>query len=128
MIYTCEEKSMTYLEALVHCGECFPPQNRVIVTYEVPDDIFANFITIDVSKLPSNWKEMPNPQYPRSTQLIGARWAMEKKSVGLIVPSVVLQDYRNCILNPDHPDINKIGIKSIRSAEFDARLLKRVAN
>jgi RES domain-containing protein len=54
----------------------------------------------------------------------GDKWAREKKSAALLVPSVVLPAERNLLINPLHPDFLKVKIHAPERHAIDRRLLK----
>ena len=56
---------------------------------------------------------------------IGDRWATEKRSAVLAVPSAISPDDRNFLLNPEHLDFKRIRIAPPMDYEFDPRLLGR---
>jgi RES domain-containing protein len=47
----------------------------------------------------------------------------EARSAVLAVPSIIIPDETNYVLNPAHPDFRKIRIGKAVSFAFDARLL-----
>ncbi len=60
-----------------------------------------------------------------TTREIGTKWATEKRSAVLAVPSVVIPSELNFVLNPEHPDFKRIRIASPIDFDFDPRLLNR---
>jgi RES domain-containing protein len=119
MIYTSESRALAGLEYLVHISTSLLPLNLSIAELE-----FSNRIKVDTIHkidLPGNWKEYPAPfELPE----IGSKWIMECTSLVLRVPSVLLENEFNYLINPKHRDISKIIIKNIESYSFDNRLIK----
>ena len=70
--------------------------------------------------MPKNWREEPPPP---TTQQIGDTWARESRSVMLAVPSIIIPEELNYLLNPAHPDFKKITIGKPEDFTFDSRLL-----
>jgi RES domain-containing protein len=64
-----------------------------------------------------NWKD--DPSYLQS---IGDEFLHSKKSLVLKVPSEIIEVENNFIINPAHPDIEKIKILSAENFIFDKRL------
>jgi len=60
---------------------------------------------------------------PAATRTIGDTWAREKRSAILAVPSVIIPEELNYLLNPAHPDFRKIAIGKPAPFSFDLRLL-----
>jgi RES domain-containing protein len=58
-----------------------------------------------------------------STQAIGTAWLMGTTSVGLRVPSTVVPVESNVLLNPRHPEMNRVRILRNEPFRFDSRLL-----
>jgi RES domain-containing protein len=64
-----------------------------------------NVIPLDPIDLPEDWDSFPPPQ---STQNIGSQWVLKKKSMVLKVPSTVVKEEFNYLINPAHPDFHKL--------------------
>jgi RES domain-containing protein len=74
----------------------------------------------ELPSLPSDWRAMPSP---RSTAQVGNAWAAAQTSLVLRVPSVVLPDEDNYLLNPQHPAFAAIETGEARDLDIDPRLL-----
>lgn len=117
MIYACECYSTAMLEKLVHGSGVLPPNQHFIsitiargVSYEVAP----------VAGLPG-WDSFP----PGVSADFGAQWWVERRSVVLIVPSVVARMERNILINPDHPEFGLIEHSIHQPVWWDARLFGR---
>jgi RES domain-containing protein len=119
MIYSATTASLAVLETLVHMSLDVFPENLVLVTLHIPKDFIQ---TLDTDQLPPNWTA-----YPASSdvQTIGDTWAREETSLGLLVPSAILPQENNLIINPRHPQAGKISIAEITPYRVDRRLLKK---
>jgi len=117
LIYAAESRSLACLEALVHMSQAEFLIKRKIVLVEIPKTIAPQII--DKSGLPRNWR-----QYPPSFKLadIGTQWAASMKSLLLQVPSAVVPDEFNMLINPAHPDMKHVKITKIEDFQFDKRL------
>jgi RES domain-containing protein len=60
-----------------------------------------------------------------TTRGIGDAWLQERRSALLKVPSVIVPDSTNILLNPAHDEAALVRIVSTRSATFDSRLFGR---
>jgi RES domain-containing protein len=69
--------------------------------------------------VPEDWKSLPAPQ---STREAGTRWVREARSAVLEVPSIVVNGEFNYLLNPEHPDFERLEIGSALPFSFDPRL------
>jgi RES domain-containing protein len=117
IVYTAESRSLAALEALVHMTQAEFMFSRKIVSISVPKAIVPG--VVDIADLPKNWR-----QYPPTFKLaaIGTKWATDKKSLLLRVPSAVMPDEFNVLINPLHPDIKHVRIHAIDNFMFDKRL------
>ena len=74
---------------------------------------------LDPARLPANWRENPAP--PEAVAL-GQEWLAAGSSAVLDVPSAVVAEERNFLLNPRHPQFGQISQIMPRNIEFDPRL------
>jgi RES domain-containing protein len=79
-------------------------------------------IHLDRSSLPKNWQSDPVPE---AIQAIGDRWILSGDSAVLRVPSVLVPEESNFLLNPRHPNFEKICISRPHAFCFDPRLARR---
>lgn len=114
-IYTTENISLAILEILVHVKKYNRPLDYHLITITVPDNIKPSII--HSGKLKKNWKD--DPAY---TQFMGDAFIKAKENLILKVPSVIVEQEFNFILNPAHADAAKIKIISTGLFEFDKRL------
>ena len=106
---------MALVEILVHLtGEILPAYSALRVEFE------KSWVSVVAAgELPANWRDSPPP---RETQAIGDRWVAASTSVVLQVPSVVVPDEFNYVLNPSHPDFRRVSVGPPRPFPFDRRL------
>jgi RES domain-containing protein len=116
MVYTGSSQALAALEMLVHLESA-----DVLKHYRViPVTIDASLVkTLDAKTLPANWKRRPAPAAVRA---LGDAWVASNDSVVLEVPSVVIPDERNYLLNIRHPDFPKPAIGKPQPFRFDRRL------
>lgn len=119
MIYTAANKSLAMAEVAVHLTLATVPDDYMLVTISIPDDISPKKIA--VSALPTDWNAFP---HPISTQAVGDEFILENKYLVFRIPSVVTKGDYNLLLNPNHLDFKKIKIVSIEKFPFDKRIFK----
>ena len=119
LIYTASNRSLAMAEVAVHFTLATLPDDYMMVTIFVPDDIKIK--TLSESDLPKSWKEFPHPP---TTQKFGDDFVMENKYCILRVPSVVTKGDFNLLINPNHKDFSKIKITEVVKFPFDKRILK----
>lgn len=118
MVYTAESRALATLEVAVHLDLSQDlPDDRYYVEIEIPDKI--TILEIDRINLPPNWNAHP-PQI--HTQIIGDEFVRNNQAAVLKVPSSIVPDEFNYLINPLHPDIAKIKVVKSERMRFDGRL------
>lgn len=117
VIYTAGSRALACLENVVHrSGEGLNGHFRTVVI-DIPDDMIIE--SISANELPTNWQEIRS--YP-ACQALGNIWYQQRTSAVLCVPSSIIPEEYNFILNTRHPDFLKIKIKSTEDFFFDPRI------
>lgn len=116
-VYTASSIALTVLETLVHTDASVIPPHRVIAV-DVPDT--APITVIDLAELPSEWRHMPAPV---ALQAIGRSWLDASETAILKVPSVIVPQESNYIVNPLQADFKRLSIGKADPFEIDVRLL-----
>lgn len=98
LVYASESIALAALELLVHLGRGEVLGSYRVFTLTIPDQAT---LTLDVTALPADWRADPAP---RSTACIGDGWAASGQSAALLVPSTVIPQEYNCVLNPARPE------------------------
>lgn len=117
VVYTSESLSLVALEALVHADSDLLPVDLVILSADIPDTLPIQSLTL--KQLPSKWNDFP---VPSALQAIGVDWVRANKFVGLRVPSAVVVQESNVLLNPAHPDFSHIHWEDVGLFQWDSRL------
>lgn len=119
LIYTAANRSLAMAEVAVHFTLATLPDDYVIITISIQDDIEIK--EAFEKDLPLNWKIFP---YPISTQKIGDDFVVENKYCILKIPSVVTSGDYNLLINPGHKDFGRMKITGIEKFPFDKRIFK----
>lgn len=117
VVYTSETISLAALEALVHVDPPEAPEDLVVTSVDIPDDIGVTDLAARM--LPRTWRSTPAPE---RLQQLGASWVRAARTAVLSVPSVVVPQERNYLLNPAHPDFARIQIGRPKPFSIDPRL------
>jgi RES domain-containing protein len=67
--------------------------------------------------------ELALPKSAAQAVEMGAKWYDSCRAVGLLVRSVIVPEEHNLLLNPGHPDFERIRALPARSFRFDPGLL-----
>jgi len=119
VVYSSENRALAAVEFLVHVPLSIVPNHLSIACLEIPDDIVPE--QIPMTQLPSNWRNYPAP--PELADW-GSEWALSKRSLLLRVPSVIVANEFNLLINPKHPDLSRVTISRVESYLFDKRLFR----
>jgi RES domain-containing protein len=114
VIYCAEHYSTAMLEILAHSQRRFPPNQHALRAL-APPGVSYEVVTKDA--LP----EWASPNAVVSAAF-GARWAAQKRSLLLLVPSVVARMENNVIVNPAHPEFARIETALPQPVWWDKRL------
>jgi RES domain-containing protein len=68
--------------------------------------------------LPADWKVSE----PSDARDFGTTWMKSRRSLALVIPSVVIPEEHNLPLNPEHPQFPRVRISGPHPFEFDPRL------
>jgi RES domain-containing protein len=119
MIYTAGNRSLAMAEVAVHFSLAAVPSDYVMLTIEIPDSV--SMLDLQLEQLPPDWREFP---HPATIQLFGNQFVREAKACVLKVPSVVTAGDFNYLINPNHPEFERIDVVKMEHFPFDRRLLR----
>ena len=119
IIYTCENRALCTTEIAVHTPLGIVPKNYFLQSIHIPT---VKIQEVRLSDLPNNWKNFP---HEIATQEIGSNFIESNKYLILKVPSAIVQDEFNYLINPNHKDFSKVKILDIDIFEFDRRMFDK---
>ncbi len=97
------------LEKFVHLAATACPPLK-LVSIEVPDD--GNTITrAPLTSLPKDWAELPSSA---NAQEFGRKWLISAAQLVLIVPSAIVPEATNAVINPLHPAYKDVKLRIVR--------------
>lgn len=117
MIYTASSRSLACLENAVHRSQAGLNQLFKVMTIECPDNLPIK--TINLKDLAENWADYDQM---RLSQQIGEKWIRENETAILRVPSSIIDEEVNYLLNPGHKDFKSIRLTKSQPFIFDKRL------
>lgn len=115
VIYCASNLALAVLEVRVHSGEI--PDGYAMATFELPDAV--SIFTPALGALPADWNKVPPSM---TTQQFGDAFVAAGTHLLMRVPSVVVPEEWNYVMNPAHPDMAKRKLISIHGFTFDERL------
>jgi RES domain-containing protein len=121
VVYTSETRALALLEILVGIRSTKVLSAYVLIPIRFEDNLVTN---VDAEQLAEDWRLSP----PRpSSQHIGDLWIAEGRSAILRVPSVIVPDEFNFVLNPAHTDFSRVNLGEPRELNIDPRLFDSAA-
>lgn len=122
MVYTSESRALSLLEMAVHLDLAEDiPDDRMIVEITIPDSIEIQEILS--SDLPADWSSYPPVAM---TKKIGDDFVKYGESAVLKVPSAIIPEESNYLINPLHRDAKKIKVVTVYPLKLDKRLFSPV--
>jgi RES domain-containing protein len=116
LIYSAQSRALACLENVVHRNSIGLNENFKTILIEIPDSL--KLMVILKTDLISDWQSFSNMPY---TQKLGDAWVKEAKSAILQVPSVIIPEENNYLINPAHKDFSKVKYLGNEPFEFDRR-------
>ena len=117
VVYTSASRALAALEMLVHLNPpCFFTYKAFQIQFD--EEVIRR---IPAEDLPPGWDAEPPPG---STVRLGDQWAEGRQSAVLEVPSIIVPEESNYLVNPLHPDFSRIKIGPAADFVFDPRLVR----
>ncbi len=116
--YTSTTRALACLETVVHLNAGDLPLNRYLVEITVPDAVWSAAQVAPTGHM-VGWDAEPAGQVSID---YGTQWLTAFSSALLIVPSVIVPEENNVLINPGHTDSASILAVKNRKWVYDARL------
>jgi RES domain-containing protein len=120
LVYTSEHQSLAMLEYFVHLDPEDAPDDLVLATADVPDNVSRE--QLHPREMPTHWRETPAP--PELAQ-IGDEFVKKAENCLLVVPSALAVNENNWLINPQHPEFKKIALRATEPLRYDARMFRK---
>jgi len=117
VVYTSEHLSLAVLELLANQIRNLIDETYGYIQIEIPDD--SSHFNIEANDLQADWR---NGIYDPSTIKIGSTWLQDRSSLLLSVPSAVLMQETNILINPQHPHFQSVRITDRAALALDSRV------
>jgi RES domain-containing protein len=119
LIYAASSLALACLETLVHLGSAGLPLNRYLVRIDIPDDLWADAHQLTAASAPVGWDAIPAGKTSLDS---GEAWIRAGTSALLLVPSIVIPEEHNVLINPLHAAATQVAYTKVRRWQYDARL------
>lgn len=117
-MYVASTRSLAVLEMAVHLHRSAILESFVLIPCQLDEWLVS---AVDRGALPADWRSDPPPS---ELAAVGDTWIREHRSPALAVPSAVIPEELNYLLNPAHPRFPQIRIGVPQAFEFDRRLIE----
>ena len=117
VIYAVSSRSLACLENLVYRRTTVGTSSfRTMVIY-APDNSTVEHINLQ--DLPDEWNQL---SINEACQSLGSAWYQSEKSLALRVPSAVIPDEFNWVINTRHAEFDKVKVIDVLPFYFNKRL------
>ena len=116
-LYLASTRALSVLEVLVHLQPLLVPDNFCLAEIEVPDNSITQ---IALASLPKNWR---NIAPVAEIKKIGDDFLAVNRHLLLQLPSAIVPEEFNYMVNPLHPDMAKVKVIKRVPFSFDERLI-----
>ncbi|MGA2740128.1 MAG: RES family NAD+ phosphorylase [Bryobacteraceae bacterium] len=116
VVYFGGSAAIVVLERMAHTDPDLLPDDLRLALFEFPEPVQET--KVEFATLPANWNKDEN-----ATRSIGGRWRQRLSSCLLAVPSAILPEESNFVLNPEHPEAKRLRLVRERPFTFDPRLI-----
>lgn len=124
LVYTSASRALALLEVSVHLDIHEDlPDDRYIVTIEIPDHVAITHIPL--THLPRQWDTKPPV---KQSQHVGDKFVASMETAVLQVPSCIVSQEYNYLINPLHRDAHYIRVVETAHLLFDSRIHKKELN
>lgn len=123
ILYAAPAISLAVLETAAHIDDAGLPLNRYLVELLVPDDVWNARRTLSIATLPATWSAIP---VAAGSVTVGSEWLASYTTALMAVPSVIVPEEFNVLVNPAHPDSQRVTARVVRRFDYN-NLFRRAA-
>lgn len=119
-VYASTSIALATLETLVHLGGNISIRNAFVVRVDVPQAVWAQRRLVSVASLPPGWLAQP----PGAASMdVGDAWLCAQSHCLLVVPSIIVPEECNVVINPAHPAAAQLRATIARQHLYDPRII-----
>lgn len=116
IVYCSETGALAALETLVHLTPETIDRRLSLFGVEIAEDLIE---ILPPKKIPGDWRA---PIIPAAGKNVGDDWVRGGRAAVLRIPSVIIPEEYNYLLNPAHPRLARLRITHKADFFFDGRL------
>jgi RES domain-containing protein len=117
-VYAASTIALATLETLAHLNDDIATRNTFVLKVHVPGSVWQLREVIEANELDPTWLAEP----PSSTTIdFGDQWLLGGSAPLLLVPSVIVPEKYNLLINPAHAATGKITATVLRQYIYDTR-------
>ena len=120
VVYASKSLSLAVLEYLVHIDPALVPDDLLAVEIELPDDPALGAVVDPAAFPPGEWRTYPAPEWQAE---LGDLWVQDGTFLWLAVPSAIVPEEHNVLVNPRHARMADVRTVGTRPFRFDRRLV-----
>lgn len=118
LVYTAQSRALAMLEVSVHLDLRLElTTDRVMVEIEIPKEL--KIMELNIHDLTKNWNAKPPTKH---SQIIGDNFVRNGDAAVFKIPSSIVEEEFNFLINPKHPESHKIVVIGHKPFLFDGRL------
>lgn len=117
-MYASTSLALAAVETFVNLEPNLQPRDLVSIEGEMSEEIETG--RLDQKTLPRDWPKTRD----ESLRHFGDEWIRAGQTVALLVPSAAIRGEWNVLLNPAHPDFQKVKFGEPVPFHFDRRMFR----
>ncbi len=117
LVYAGSTRSLSALEIVVNAASDKPLEAYWLAAIHIPDLLIQR---VTSSELPEGW-DVFDIETPASSEW-GTLWAEEGQTAAVQVPSSIVPEEYNILINPLHPDFPQIQVLDLQPYPLDQRV------
>ena len=115
-LYTAATRALAVLEYSVNVNIDDIPRALCITSIEIPD---TSILLLEQAHLPGDWRYAPAPPTAKD---FGTTLLKQNQYLAIQIPSVVIPEEFNYLINPLHPEMRRVHIVEVKDCVYDLRI------
>lgn len=118
VVYTTASLALAFVEIIPGLRKNLIPKGFVSLLISIDEEVTQKELTVE--DFPADWRlEKARTWFIKE----GDQWLEERKELLLIVPSIIVPEEKNVLINPHHSEIEKVEIKTSKPFIVDPRFI-----